>query len=205
MNSGLYKIVNSVNEHYYIGSTKNLKYRWLKGHRYTLRNNTHCNIRLQRAWNKYGESAFSCLPILFCSERDLEYYEDKLLGIVVGLKECYNIGKHSACPNRGISPTKETREKISIAIRNKPFSNAHRMNIMYSQLGQKKSDLHKNNLRKSWKFHKKGKFNDEDVARIRWLYGTGNYTMSYLANMFNTTRPYVSQLVNFRKRPTTGV
>lgn len=56
--AGIYKIQNLVNGKTYVGSTRNkICYRWYC-HKKTLRKNTHRNIRLQRAWNKYGESNF---------------------------------------------------------------------------------------------------------------------------------------------------
>lgn len=58
MASGVYKIVNAVNGRLYIGSAVHLANRWTT-HRRGLRNGTHRNCYLQRAWNKYGEAAFS--------------------------------------------------------------------------------------------------------------------------------------------------
>ena len=56
--SGVYKIYNSINGHYYIGSTK-MKIRLrLNNHLQALRRNVHKNMHLQRAWNKYGEKSF---------------------------------------------------------------------------------------------------------------------------------------------------
>lgn len=57
--TGIYCIVNNVNEKRYVGSTSYcFKHRFYT-HRYTLKNNSHHNIYLQRAWNKYGEKSFS--------------------------------------------------------------------------------------------------------------------------------------------------
>jgi group I intron endonuclease len=55
--SGIYKITNTVNGKYYLGSSDNIKNRW-KSHLYSLRHNKHHSIHLQRAWNKYGEKNF---------------------------------------------------------------------------------------------------------------------------------------------------
>lgn len=52
--SGVYMIKNVLNNHKYIGSTKNFKQR-LKQHLSDLRNNKHHSPHLQAAWNKYGE------------------------------------------------------------------------------------------------------------------------------------------------------
>lgn len=66
--SGVYMIKNVLNNHKYIGSTKNFKQR-LKQHLSDLRNNKHHSPHLQAAWNKYGEKHFvfqileTCEPI----------------------------------------------------------------------------------------------------------------------------------------------
>ena len=53
----IYQIRNKVNNKIYIGSTNNLKRRW-ESHIYQLKNNIHHSIKLQKAWNKYGEDNF---------------------------------------------------------------------------------------------------------------------------------------------------
>lgn len=53
----VYKIINTVNNKFYVGSTKNFVRR--KGqHLSELRRGVHHSIVLQRAWDKYGESNF---------------------------------------------------------------------------------------------------------------------------------------------------
>ena len=51
--SGVYQIVNELNGHRYIGSSKNIQHRILV-HRSALRRNSHHSIYLQNAFNKYG-------------------------------------------------------------------------------------------------------------------------------------------------------
>ena len=53
----IYQIKNKVNNKIYIGSTINLERRW-ENHIYQLKNNIHHSIKLQKAWNKYGEDNF---------------------------------------------------------------------------------------------------------------------------------------------------
>ena len=55
---GIYEIRNKVTGEVYIGNSKNTKGR-MHGHKASLRKNEHYNKPLQRAWNKYGEKAFS--------------------------------------------------------------------------------------------------------------------------------------------------
>jgi group I intron endonuclease len=91
--SGIYKIVNKVNGNYYVGSTKNFNNRWRRKHRKQLRGNYHTNLRLQRAWNKYGENAFEFQIIEEVVEISSLYpTEQKYLDIAKTEQDkCYNL------------------------------------------------------------------------------------------------------------------
>lgn len=68
--SGIYCILNTVNNKRYIGKSNNIYKRWT-GERSDLRRNVFHNTHFQRAWNKYGEQAFQWLIIDICPEEDL--------------------------------------------------------------------------------------------------------------------------------------
>lgn len=73
--SGIYLIVCSVSLHRYIGSAVNLNKRCAH-HIAMLRANKHCNDHLQRAFNCYGEEAFSFEVLeLVPDKQDLIVYE----------------------------------------------------------------------------------------------------------------------------------
>lgn len=55
--SGIYQIVNIINNKFYIGSAKNLYTRFSQ-HLRELNKNRHRNSFLQRSWNKHGREAF---------------------------------------------------------------------------------------------------------------------------------------------------
>ena len=59
---GIYKIVNRINQHYYVGSSKNIPFRWTR-HKKALKSSSHHSRRLQRAWNKYGEESFEFIVV----------------------------------------------------------------------------------------------------------------------------------------------
>jgi uncharacterized protein YjcR len=58
MSGGVYVIQNQVNGKRYVGSAVKFGKRW-NVHKSDLRNQRHDSSHLQRAWNKYGEGAFS--------------------------------------------------------------------------------------------------------------------------------------------------
>lgn len=79
--SGIYCIVNTVNQKKYVGSSQNLQMRLMQ-HRSRLRNKVHDNIKLQRSWSKYGENNFQFYILEFCNKEDLsdreQFYIDSL-------------------------------------------------------------------------------------------------------------------------------
>lgn len=118
----IYKIVNSVNGKYYLGSTTNLSKRE-KSHFWKLKKGKHHSIKLQNAFNKYGEAAFSFV-VLYESDniRESEQIElDKL-----DYSQCYNVSTTSTggCGNIVNHPNKlEIYKKIGLAHRGKSPTN----------------------------------------------------------------------------------
>jgi len=142
--SGIYKIINSLNNKEYIGSAVDLERRHYY-HLLHLRRNKHHSNKLQRAYNKYGKENFkfevieevffnsSCTTsykteYLQCLE---QFYLDKFLPY----KNGYNISKMSDCPNskksketikktletkrkNGYIVSQETKDNISKALKN---------------------------------------------------------------------------------------
>ena len=120
--SGIYKITCTVNGKIYVGSAINL-YKRLQGHQWELRNNRHTNIYLQRAWNKYGESAFTFEVIELVmpwSRFDRENYWLKTLKPFdknIGFNTCKTAGEIPSQKGRLVSD--ETRAKMSRAAQNR--------------------------------------------------------------------------------------
>jgi len=109
MTMGIYKIINVVNNKFYIGSAVNFSRRKTR-HFSELRNNKHNNKHLQSAWNKYGEPAFIFAIIQLIEDKDeLLEAENVWLQEHVGKDYCYNIGTNATAPSLGktgeLSPT----------------------------------------------------------------------------------------------------
>lgn len=120
--SGIYKIINKVNGKYYVGSSKNIIKR-LKEHRTRLNNKNHQNIHLQRAWHKYGHSAFIFNIVKGCLISDLQREEQLYLNeCKLNRKNAYNISYDATAPNRGMKLSKNHRQKISESHKGKIFS-----------------------------------------------------------------------------------
>lgn len=100
----VYKILNLQNGKFYIGSTKNFEKR-CKEHKTQLKGNYHCNIKLQRAWNKYGENNFNFIILEEClnyKERE-DYYlslyniQNETYNICEDSKSTWYVDKHPNC------------------------------------------------------------------------------------------------------------
>lgn len=111
MKNVIYKIRNVTNQHYYIGSTVDSRKRFWE-HRKDLRLGVHVCIRLQRAWDKYGEDCFKFEVIeQLASREELYPTEQKWLNEHYGTDYCYNVSPNADSPMRNASP--EMRARLS--------------------------------------------------------------------------------------------
>lgn len=146
--SGIYAIVNTLNNHKYIGSSKHIRDRMYQ-HRANLRNNRHHSVYLQNAYNKYGEDKFIWIILETCEPiRDtLTHIEQKYLD----LNPEYNIAKLATCPAQ-LHQSQETRDKRAAKLRgrkrSKEFCNLL-SKITMNKVGKKvdQYDLYGNYLR----------------------------------------------------------
>jgi group I intron endonuclease len=113
--SGVYEIINKVNGHRYIGSSVNVANR-LWRHRRHLLLGQHCNVRFQRAWNKYGEENFEFRPLLYCDPELTLVYEQICLN---GMQPEYNLAKDAVASARGRKFSDEHKKKLSDANKGK--------------------------------------------------------------------------------------
>ena len=74
MSMGIYKIKNLFNGKVYIGQSVDIEKRW-GVHKTELKNNYHCNVHLQNAWNKYGEGNFEFSIVEECDADQLNQRE----------------------------------------------------------------------------------------------------------------------------------
>lgn len=131
---GIYKIVNTSNGKYYIGSSNHI-YRRCRRHKNDLINNCHDNCHLQNAWNKYGKSSFDFYIIEdIINENDLlireQYYID------VSIKEnIYNL--HLSAERLFL--TDEHKKKISNTLKGRPKSLEARRKQSISVTGENNS------------------------------------------------------------------
>lgn len=142
LNTGIYKITNTVNGHFYIGSSVNLRKR-KNEHFCRLRHNSNkCGI-LQSAYNKYGEPALVFSIMIYCSKDDLTYYEQTF---VTNMLPEYNIRKANISTNLGFKMPDSAKMAISEnhmgagnPMYGKRLSEAHRKKIGDASRGRASS------------------------------------------------------------------
>jgi group I intron endonuclease len=136
--SAVYRIVNRGTGVCYVGQSQNVNKR-LKEHMRMLRGNTHGNIHLQRAFNRYGAEAFSAEIEVVCEDTsDLDAIEEAFLsGEAHFDTPCiYNIAAFAKAPMRGKHHNQAVRTRISEGRRRTKFdyqSSAYRKTLSEAQ------------------------------------------------------------------------
>lgn len=112
----IYQIKNIITNIVYVGSAVNIDKRW-KRHVWELNNQSHSNIYLKRAWNKYGAENFK-FEILEIIEDINKLIEREQFWLdwtkAANRKFGYNF-RLDATSNAGLKFSEEHKRKISIA------------------------------------------------------------------------------------------
>ncbi len=131
---GIYEIRNNINGHRYIGQSIQVEIR-LATHLNGLRRGTHYNTYLQRAWNKYGEEAFTFTLLFSCPESMLVEQEQALLD----LKPEYNTSYHATLSTKGMVMSDQQKKKISAIHKGRKHSTTQIANRTAALTGKKRS------------------------------------------------------------------
>lgn len=126
------------NKKIYVGSSADVNRR-LRGHLSNLKSNIHENVILQRAFNKYGEDAFSFEILETClSHEDMLSREQYWINTFSATKDKdgYNMRPVSGS-NLGFKHTPEAKEKIRQARLNKKHTPETKAKIAAKNAGNK--------------------------------------------------------------------
>lgn len=164
--AGIYIIKNLINNKFYIGSSINIKRRFID-HKRDLKSNKHASIKLQRAYHKYGETNFSfivleqlCLSKLYDIKSLKEtiinkeqFYLDSLLFANEDNNKFHKLGYNilrKADSSLGAKHSTDTKNKLSIAHKKKWNNNSYRKKMSIAlkgvNSGNKREDLKKYNI-----------------------------------------------------------
>jgi group I intron endonuclease len=163
---GIYKITNNVNGNFYIGSSNDIRLRWIN-HKHLLRRGISPNTILQSAWNKYGEDVFQFSIVIKCDPQDLVFYEQKFID---EMSPKYNAALDVVAPMQGRKHSEETKAKIGDAHRGmiRPIGTGAKIaNILF---GRKASDEARANISAGLmgnQYTKGHKASEETKAKMR--------------------------------------
>lgn len=168
--SGIYQIMNMVTGVFYIGSSKDMMRR-RQVHFCELRNNRHCNPKLQHSFNKYGEGAFVFGVVEFCPVENLFAREDwhlRTTGATVdGVG--YNLSIWADSPSRGRTPSLDSRLKMSRAQKGRkkaPFTEEHIENMRNAQRARTRPTLTEEERRRMGDSSRGKPWTDERRAKM---------------------------------------
>lgn len=211
-NSGIYKIENTCNGKFYIGSTKNLQKRKYD-HFYELRKGSHKNKIFQRSFNKYKEESFVFEVLEFCEPEDRLELEQIYLDVYQ--------------PPLNVSKFSTGGERIKIKARNLTEENIRDIFLLYAngesqkaiaeRFGVKgkssiplilnretywnveidKDILERVNSRRSIFHEHDRKFKPEDVLEVIFMYCEGS-THKQIADKFKVSDAIIFDIVKRR-------
>lgn len=164
--SGIYQITCLPTGKIYIGSAVDLWDRW-RVHRNDLTRRygrEHTNAHLQRAWDKYGESAFVFGVLEYVEPARLiereQYYLDLLRPYDHNIG--FNISKNAGSA-LGVKHSEETRRKVSSALQGRPVSKERVAKLVAYWTGRKHRPESIEKMRQS----KLGKLEPPNAARAK--------------------------------------
>lgn len=113
--SGIYMVVNLINNKKYIGQSKNIKKRFQSHHLVDYKNKNNCNYntKFYQALRKYGIDSFEVIILKLCEEKELDDLEIKYIKEFDTFKNGYNSteGGQYWSPNIHSGETELKRQK----------------------------------------------------------------------------------------------
>lgn len=172
MKSGIYTIINRINNKVYVGESINAKYR-LGVHKAMLKGGYHSNIYLQRAVNKYGIENFEFEILELCAEKFLKSNEHYWCNMFNSYKDTHGYNLDINNPNTGVRRKSEKVKKVisdkararnMTGERNPFYGKTHskeaRVSMGIANKGRKLTEYHKKILSEKAKERKSGKHPD---------------------------------------------
>lgn len=153
---GVYKILNNINNKFYIGSSIDILNR-KRQHFSELEKNRHGNRHLQSSYNKHGKENFEFIILEECDESILmnreQYYIDTF-------NPKFNI-RIFAESNRGIVRSNDFRKKISQALKQRIIKDETREKISKLKTGVKLGPMSEEHKKKIGNSHRGKKITKE--------------------------------------------
>lgn len=173
----IYKITNTTNGKFYIGSAINYEYR-IKRHLNDLKNGTHHSSKLQRSYNKYGKESFKfeilevIKDINLLIETEQKWLDkenpDFNMTLIAGLNSHLGIKRSQITKDKirnrliGITRSQHTKDKIS---KSKLGVSIDGTNMNKDKIGKSLTIKHKNKIAKGNKGKKVSNITKEQIRK----------------------------------------
>jgi group I intron endonuclease len=199
MTCGIYKITNTSNNHFYIGSALDINRRWSR-HMSDLRKNRHPNKYIQNSWNKYGEAAFTFSIELECNKETLISQEQTYLDKYFDNQNlCYNL-RRVADSNIGCIRSEETRLKYSKAKLGNTYAKGCKGKIVSDETKAKlsKANLGKQHLdssKQKMSIIRKVGMTETELKRLSELRAGTKHSEETKLQMSNTHKTFSDELM----------
>lgn len=145
---GVYRIDCLVDKKFYIGSSANIPRR-LRAHRSALRNGRHANVKMQAAWNKYGEPAFAYSIVSLCAKSTVLAVEQKTITKLHAVELGFNLSLSTVAPMKGRKHSQSAIRKIGAASRSRVITQKTRERM--KRAAQTRSADVSRQMREMWK------------------------------------------------------
>jgi group I intron endonuclease len=204
--TGIYKIVNKINNKIYIGSATNISKRW-RDHKWHLIHNLHHNSHLQSSWNKYGADTFEFLVILECKINDLLLNELKFILIHNSFDNNYgynvNDPEHSFLNRKHSEKTKQILSLQKQGKNNPMYGkfgiNSPRFNVKASQETKDKISLNRKGIAAFvGEEHPRSKLKATDIINIRKLCYEEKISQRKIAKLYNVNDATINSIISER-------
>lgn len=196
--SGVYAIECAANSRVYIGSSVNIKKRFME-HKCLLRSDNHHSLLMQRAWNKYGESAFSVRALIRCSPEDRLFYEQIAIYAYDSANPSVGMNMtpivHPLPPVgsfRGRKHTDESKRKISASRMGTPSWNK---GVPCSKRGERRSESAKRNIADGVRSGRNAKITMDIAKDIRRMHEDLQMPISAICNCLGLSQGVVYRVV----------
>lgn len=162
---GVYQILHAASGKVYVGSAVHLEKRHAQ-HQRMLRAGKHHNVKLQRAWDKYGEGAFVFKVLEHVPEpATLLQREQAWIDALDAVAKGFNLTP-TAGSILGMKFTNESKRRMSSAATGKTKSPEHVANVAAALRGRKMTDEQRQKMRDAKLGKKRGPHSAETKARM---------------------------------------
>lgn len=200
MKTGIYKILNKVNNKVYIGSAIDIKKRW-RDHKWHLIHAKHHNSHLQSSFNKYGLDVFEFLILSECPVEELLIKEKEYIKLFNSDNNQfgYNVNdpEHTFLNKKHNEKTKMLLSKQKLGDKNPMFGKFGDKHHFYNKNHSIESRNKMSVSHLGIPTHRRNnhKLNVNDILNIRKLYHEDNISQPKIALMYEVSYTAINKII----------